>query len=82
MNAKTLTKYMHFKPNSLVLCVWFHLRFLCKFEPTYSEFLISTAYFTLIWKPIFKNVTCMDNILVTWMGDYLQNELTKTEVNK
>ena len=25
---------------------WFHMRFTCKFKPTYSEFLISTAQYT------------------------------------
>ena len=37
-----MPKHIHTsKPNS-----WFHIKFLCKFKPTYLEFLIGMAHYT------------------------------------
>ena len=53
----------------------FHIRFLCKFKPTYSEFLISMAHYTNLETDTQKSYLNGKHI------SYL-NGLTKTEANK
>ena len=67
---QVLNFFVFFKPNAFiwfVLGVWFYIRFLCKFKPTNSEFLISTAPNTEILEKVTR-IGYLNGWIISWMG--------------